>query len=258
MAKARSPQYPAIGLKQAIEKIKMVYDNDVQNKVTREVVARHAGYNSLNGKALAMLSALGKYGLLDGRGDETYVSDLALEIIAHPTGSPERAAAIGEAAFKPHLFSDIREQFKNGKASDDAIRAYLLKKKFLPSAVHTVIRSYCDTLELVSHESADYDSLEEEQEEPSEGMVAVTPALNSDERLPTQGKARHIPLSRPGERTLFSYNFEPSGSLRLVVDASVDVEQALHVVETLVKVKREELKLIGELAATRRSESEPE
>ena len=94
--------------------------------------------------------------------------------------------------------------------------------------------------------------------EPSEGMVAVTPALNSDERLPTQGKARHIPLSRPGERTLFSYNFEPSGSLRLVVDASVDVEQALHVVETLVKVKREELKLIGELAATRRSESEPE
>ena len=117
MVKARSPQYPAIGLSEAIEKIEMVYSKDVQNKIPKSVVAKHAGYNSLNGKSLGVLAALSKYGLLEGRGDETYVSDLALQIIAHQTGDPERVAAIKEAATRPRLFSEINEKFKDGRVS---------------------------------------------------------------------------------------------------------------------------------------------
>jgi hypothetical protein len=50
MAKARSPSYPAIGLKEAIEKAGAVYRHDYQNQVPREVAANHMGYQSLNGK----------------------------------------------------------------------------------------------------------------------------------------------------------------------------------------------------------------
>src|SRR5262245_17261888 len=98
MTKARSPQYPAIGLKEAVDKIAAVYHKDYQNKTTREVVAKHMGYDSLHGKALGVLSALGKYGLLEGRGDEYQVSDLTVSIIAHPVGSPERVAGLWAAA----------------------------------------------------------------------------------------------------------------------------------------------------------------
>jgi hypothetical protein len=156
MAKARSPQYPAIGLKEAVEKATAVYNNDYQNPIPRAVAAAHMGYQSLNGKSLGVLSAVLKYGLLEGRGDETRVSDLAVAIIAHPPGSSERAAALREAASKPELFSELDARFQGGKASDQALRSYLLTQKFIPTAADAVIRSYRETKQLVDVESSGY------------------------------------------------------------------------------------------------------
>ena len=49
MAKTRSPEYPAIGLKEAVERVKLVYDKDYQNRVPKNVIAVHMGYKGLNG-----------------------------------------------------------------------------------------------------------------------------------------------------------------------------------------------------------------
>lgn len=156
MAKARSPEYPAIGLGEAINKAKQVYGKDYQNKLSKAVIAEHMGYKSLSGTSLPILASLSKYGLLEGRGDETHISDLALAIIAHERGTPERGAAIKTAAASPELFSELDRQFPNGKASDAALRSYLLNRKFIPSAADTAIRSYRETKELVNAESALY------------------------------------------------------------------------------------------------------
>lgn len=156
MAKARSPSYPAIGLKDAIEKVIKVYERDYQNAIPRGVVATHMGYESLNGKSLGVLAACLKYGLLEGRGDNTRVSDLAVAIIAHPPGSPERTGALKTAATAPDLFSELDARFQNGKASDQAIRSYLLTQKFIPQAADAAVRSYRDTKQLVDSESGGY------------------------------------------------------------------------------------------------------
>jgi hypothetical protein len=155
MAKARSPQYPAISLKEAIEKVRAVYDNDYQNPISRSVVAKHMGYNGLNGKSLGVLSAVGKFGLLEGRGDETRVSDLAVRIIAHPTGTPERAEAITEAAGNPELFAELDARYPNGKASEQAIRSYLLTQKFIKPAADAATRTYLETKDFVCSETRD-------------------------------------------------------------------------------------------------------
>src|ERR1700691_3266947 len=123
MARARSPEYPAISLKEAIERIKLVYAKDYQNRLSKAVIAEHMGYKGLSGASLPVLSALAKYGLLEGRGDETRVSDLAVEIIAHSLGSPERAEALKRAATSPELFAELDKRFPNGKGSDQAIRS---------------------------------------------------------------------------------------------------------------------------------------
>lgn len=156
MAKTRSPEYPSIGLKEAVEKVKLVYDKDYQNKLPKAVIATHMGYKGLNGTSLPALSALAKYGLIDGRGDETHVSDLALAIIAHPIGSPERIEAIRTAAAKPELFAELSQKFPGGKGSDAAIRSFLLTQRFIPAAADTAIRSYRETMQLVEAESAGY------------------------------------------------------------------------------------------------------
>lgn len=156
MAKVRSPSYPAIGLKEAIEKAQAVYRSDYQNQVPREVAAKHMGYASLNGKSLGVLAALLKFGLLEGRGDNTRVSDLALRIIAHAPGEPERAESILEAAMRPELFAELDKRYPDGKGSDAAIRSYLLTQKFIPQAADNALRSYRETKALVEAECGGY------------------------------------------------------------------------------------------------------
>lgn len=176
MAKTRSPEYPAVGLKEAVERVKLVYDKDYQNKVPKAVIATHMGYKGLNGTSLPVLAALGKYGLLEGRGDETRVSDLALAIIAHAPGSPERVEALRTAAMAPELFSELSAKFPGGKASDQAIRSYLLTQRFIPAAADTAIRSYRETIQLVEAESGGY--MEPQKQEAAmhqTGAVGVAP-----------------------------------------------------------------------------------
>lgn len=156
MAKARSPSYPAISLKDALDKIGEIYERDYQNPIPKAVAASHMGYGGLNGKSLGVLAALSKFGLLEGRGNESRVSDLAVKIIAHPPGTPERAEAIKVAAEKPELFNELDSRFQGGKASDQAIRSYLLTQKFIPAGADAVIRSYRETKQLVEGESKGY------------------------------------------------------------------------------------------------------
>lgn len=156
MAKSRSPGYPAIGLKEAVARIEMIYENDYQNEIPKTVVAQHMGYSGLSGKSLGVLSALSKFGLLEGRGDQSRVSDLAVKIIAHPTGSADRSAALMEAAGMPELFAEIEARFPAEKKSDQAIRSYLLMQKFIPGAADAAIRSYRETKQFVDSETKGY------------------------------------------------------------------------------------------------------
>jgi hypothetical protein len=174
MAKARSPEYPAVSLKEAIDRVKMVYDKDYQNRLPKRVVAEHMGYKSLSGTSLPMLAALAKYGLLEGRGDDTRVSDLAVKIIAHAPGTPERASALKQAAAMPELFAELDARFSDGKASDQAIRSYLLTNKFIPSGADAAIRSYRDTKQLVEAEAGGYIEPEKQPEPPP----SMTPSAN--------------------------------------------------------------------------------
>jgi hypothetical protein len=186
MARARSPEYPAVSLKEAIDRVKMVYDKDYQNRVPKKVIAEHMGYKGLSGASLPMLSALSKYGLLEGRGDETRVSDLAVALIAHAPGTPERMDALKQASAMPELFAELDERFPDGKVSDQAIRSYLLTSKFIPSAADAVIRSYRDTKQFVQMEAAGYNSAPEAE------LVMQTDPLPTDGNIAAYMAAKRM------------------------------------------------------------------
>ena len=161
MTKARSPRYPAIGLPDAIAKARQIYDGDHINKIPKEVVAKHIGFKTLHGNALAVISALLKYGLIGGSSDAMKVTDRAVAILVNEKGQPDRVKAVKEAALSPMLFVEIDSEFPNGKVSDQALRSFLLlKKKFLQSAVDGAIRAYRETMDLVTEEEHGYNSAE--------------------------------------------------------------------------------------------------
>lgn len=190
-SRTRSPQYPAIGLREAVEKVQQVYDQDYQNKISREIVAQHMGYAGLNGKSLKVLSATTKYGLLEGRGDEVHVSDLALQVIAHPVGSLERLEALKQASSKPILFAELDARFSGGKASDQAIKSWLLTQKFIPLAAETVLKSYKETKSFVEEEMSLYneehgiseDDIDQPNEEISVPSCGGEDALRESRKL---------------------------------------------------------------------------
>jgi hypothetical protein len=153
MTRSRSPNYPQIGLKEALQRVSSVYKRDYQSTLTRDLAAERLGYSGLNGKSLAVLAALGKFGLLEGRGEDTRVSDLAVRILAFPSGAPERLAALREAASRPELFGELDQRFASGQASDGSIRAWLVTRGFIPPAAEAAVRAYRETKQLLEAET---------------------------------------------------------------------------------------------------------
>jgi hypothetical protein len=153
MSRSRSPNYPQIGLKEAVQRVSGVYKRDYQSTLTRDLAAERLGYSGLNGKSLAVLAALGKFGLLEGRGEETRVSDLAVRILAFPPGAPERRAAVRDAACRPELFGELDQRFAGGQATDGSIRAWLATRGFIPPAAEAAVRAYRETKLFLESES---------------------------------------------------------------------------------------------------------
>ena len=230
MARTRSPGYPTIGLREAVEKVTLVYEKDYQNRIPRELVAQHMGYRSLNGKSLGILSAVTKYGLLEGRGNENHVSDLALEIIAHTPGTPERERAIAEAANRPELFSELDARFQDGKVSDAAIRSYLMTRKFIPQAADIVVRSYRETKEFVHLEaSADRSDL---QQFPSEEGAPIPGILR-----PGRTEKSSIVGLEVGEREYLRGPLSRNASYRLLVSGEIGASEVDKIIKILTLQK---------------------
>ena len=152
MAKSRSPNYPLIALDDAVEGARKVYKADYKNKVDKAVVAKHLGYGGLNGKSLGVISALLKYGLLDGRG-ELRVTDDAVVILVDQKPSQARQQAIRRAALRPALFAQLNTHFGGTMPSAENLSAYLQKNGFTPQAAGSASKSFRDTMAFVTQET---------------------------------------------------------------------------------------------------------
>jgi len=150
--------------------VRKIYEKDHRNRMSREVVAKHLGYGSLNGVSLSVLSALTKFGLLESIDNDLQVSADAVTMLVDTPGSPDRIAAIRRASFKPDLFMDLNKYFGAQLPSEDNLLAYLQKQGFTRNAALIASRSYRETMELVSKLRGPYDGAVKSE---ANGMEAV-------------------------------------------------------------------------------------
>jgi len=144
MATMRSPNYPQVGLGQAIELIQAIWDREKRSYTSREVIARAWGYGGLNGAARVRIGALNRYGLFEESGDEIRLSDDAINILHNPADSSERLAALRKAALAPELFKELQQTYPH--ASDETIRSYLLTKRgFSDTGAENCVEAFRDT-----------------------------------------------------------------------------------------------------------------
>ena len=145
----RSPNYPFISLGEALGKLQVIYQNEKRSKAPYTVILKHLGYGEQRGGVGGRtLSTLIQYGLLEQHGGECWVSDLGYTLLHFPESSPEREAAMKEAARKPTLFRELFATYKDGLPSDDTLRSYLIKRGFNPAKTGNFIRVFRDTIGL--------------------------------------------------------------------------------------------------------------
>lgn len=253
MAKMRSPRYPAISLRDAIEKARAVYNNDHRNRIRKELVAEHMGYHSLNGASLAVISAVSKYGLLEGGAEAMNITPRAVDIFEHELGEPARMQAIRDAAVAPELFKEVSSTFP-GRVSDAAIRSHLITKLgFLPEAATNFVRAYRETMALVELETDGYDSAPSEQESAPMEPITTEGKVAQLQAMPAQlGSTRLAapPSLGNGERELVTGILSKGASFRLVVSGKVGEKE----IERLIK----KLELDKEILADPEDEVDPD
>lgn len=245
--RTHSPDYPAISLKEALERCGKLYKQVQSHPVGRDLAARGLGYNSLNGASASAIAAIRKYGLMIKQGDTLRLSEQTKAIL-FPHSEKEKTTALREAALTPPLFQDLYSTFKGMPDNEELVRSFLVRKGFLLNAATLAVNSFRDTIALVSDVEEDYsEPLDDDEEE--EGMQAVTEsesklsasdANNSRAQTPEWLTAtKHHTHS--DERRLFNYDFETDGGVGVVIRGSVDTQEALDIIDAWIEIKRREL-----------------
>ena len=158
---ARSPNYPAISLGEAISTVQKIYDREHQATMTHEVAATAMGYGALHGPARRKIGALRKYGLIDAVGTSVRLSESAMAIL-HPKDESERVAAIRAAAVRPELYRELAAQ---PGASDANLISTLIRRGFMPDGARQAVAAFRQTMSLVEPEANGYAGAEGEEPE---------------------------------------------------------------------------------------------
>ena len=146
----RSPNYPAIGLRNAVERLHVLYREDGRPGAPLETAVKHFGFGSAHGQALTIVSALKKFGLIEDRNGRIVPTTLAINIEEFGPEHPRHQEAVREAALKPEIYAALVEQYReHGRLpSEDSLRGELVADKgFNPRAVSDFIADFRDSLE---------------------------------------------------------------------------------------------------------------
>jgi hypothetical protein len=228
--KHRSPGYPQMSLSEAIEKIGLLHSAIGSHPTSREVVAKGLGYSGISGASATAIAALTRYGLIEGRGDDVRVSDLAMAIL-HPHSDEERQNALRTSALNPDLFRELSEKFPGRTPNNELLKNYLVRNKFTAASADAAVLAYKETIEFVGGFGGGYDSApSSDKQEPPPMQQTATPSATSRT------------LSEPtGDLLLGRWDFTDGGRLQIFVSPEVDTEEALDMAQTLIELRRKEL-----------------
>ncbi|MEL7225863.1 MAG: hypothetical protein AAGL17_13670 [Cyanobacteria bacterium J06576_12] len=237
--KKRSPNYPAMSLPAAIELVKKIYDQSTRHPANNEAFAAILGYKGLSGRALRVIATLSAFGLLEGRGDDLRVSEHGETICIDPEDSGAYVEAVKACANTPPIYQEVFSRFDDKLPGDQILKAFLLRKEFAPDAANRLSDDLKETYQFI--QSIDYNTkyTDEEAEEASAESNGVRAGLVA---APTVTQA----VTPPGGRELFSYTFEPSGSMRLIISEDVDPKKAIVMLKKLIQLKEAELAMAEE------------
>lgn len=166
----RSPSYPMLSLDRALEKARLIYNEDKRSFTSRAVILRHLGYkDEKNGYGNRELAALKQYGLLEEKSGEFRISDAAHNLLFLSDASPEKRNRLEQCALAPGVFRELWGKYAD-EASDTTLADFLIHSRgFNPASVEDVVSTYRKTMAFAKPTAVTYteaslsDDAEDEQ-----------------------------------------------------------------------------------------------
>lgn len=148
--RGRSPSYPAVDLKTAIDRAREIWQEDHQYLTALPTIFKHWGLKSAAGVGPVIIAALRKFGLVEyegtGAARRARLTDLAVEILDHPDQTTQRAA-IKRAALTPVIHADLWGEYGDQLPSDAQLRWTLVRDRgFTETGADEFIPEYKATL----------------------------------------------------------------------------------------------------------------
>ena len=208
----RSPGYPAISLKEAVEKAAILNKKTHGHYSPMIAISQHWGFAPTSTKSMVILATLKKYGLVeyDGTGNsrKARITELAEKIILDEReDSFDKKQAIKEAALKPKMIKELWQEY-DGQIPSDADIEYKLRfeKKFSERAVKQFIKVFRQTIDYSELSGSDIlsgyedDKIPlEEEEEIMPGTSTILPPKEQFEQNQLTKKRIDIPMLKTGE-----------------------------------------------------------
>lgn len=146
--RTRSPRFPGHSVNDAIEFARRIYDGAHTSQIDSLTAIKLMNFSGKSGASATALGSVRQFGLIEGVGEKTRISNLALKIL-EPESPTERMEALREAAKQPEVFRQVYDRFDARiPAANEPIRAYLIRELgFSKSGAEDCLRSLRETIE---------------------------------------------------------------------------------------------------------------
>ena len=163
----RSPNYPSVSLKTAIEKIVPWFKADGIVASPKDALVKHMGYEKFTGDAGRLLSALKGFGLLADADGRFKLTPRGVDIVAREPGDPKRQQALKDAATGPQIYRDLLKEYSAALPSDTTLSSELIAGKgFNHKYVKDFLKDFRATLAYAGISPSSVVESSEEHEDP--------------------------------------------------------------------------------------------
>jgi len=144
----RSPGYPMISLKEAIQKANTLWDKDRRNLIPKEAAFAHLGFKKIGGYGGRIIAALKHYGLTSEKENGIILTQDAVDLAIYKSTDEDYINIVKKIALKPDIYNKIYNGYNGQLPSDDTLRVKLLKEyRFHPDKVKGFISDFRKTIE---------------------------------------------------------------------------------------------------------------
>jgi hypothetical protein len=256
--KQRSPEHPAIGLQEAIQRAEEFYKHESFNYAPVDIAKRHFGYGPKSSSGMRLVAALIHFGLFEetGGGHERRVrlTPLARNILLDKREDPtEREAAVRTAALTPLIYRKLWKHWNGNLPSDANMEFELIRRfKFNPDSVRAFIKDFRATIAYAK--LAQLDKIEDATDEGEEELMpVVNPLVNplglgltprkSAPPNPNRGAQMPAYQSNPSELPPIDLPMPLAGGRRAILRMPAVISEAEYdLILKLIRINMEAMK----------------